>query len=123
MDVPVAFILQLLAADEAFAFLLQPKFQPTLITLYLLYHLTLSAFFKVEFPLRVIRVGCTFDLDVSSQACLARLVQTNRTDFARSIQDCATEHLTSTFRAGEVLPLHPRDGLLAVAATRPSPSA
>jgi len=73
MDVPVAFDLKLLAAYDTLAFLLQPKFQPPLVPARLLYHLTLGAFFKVEFPRRVIRIGCPFDLDVSPDRCLVRL--------------------------------------------------
>ncbi len=117
---PVAFNFKLLVADDTFALLLQPKFQPALIAAGWLYPLTLRAFFKVEFPLRVIRVGCAFDLEVSSDGCLVRLVQANRTDFARTIQPRAAEHLAPV-RAWVVLLRHPRGGLLPVAASRPAP--
>src|SRR6266487_3422341 len=120
MEVPVAFVLQLLAADDASALLLQPKFQPALIAVRLLYHLTLSAFFKVEFPLRVIRIGCAFDLAVSSDSCLVRLTQTHGADLACAVQGRAAEHLPSV-HARVVLLCYPPGSLLPVSASRPAP--
>ncbi len=120
MDVPVAFDLKLLAAYDTLAFLLQPKFQPPLVPARLLYHLTLGAFFKVEFPRRVIRIGCPFDLDVSPDRCLVRLREADRANFARTIQPRPAEHLPSIC-VRVVFLGYPRRSLLRVSAGRSAP--
>ena len=102
VEVPVAFVLKLLAADDTLAFLLQPKFQPAPVPACSLHHLTLSAFFKVEFPFGIIRVSRSFDLDVPSDDCLVRLAQPSRTNFARLIQDRTAEHLTTLRLGGSI---------------------
>ncbi len=120
VDVPVAFNCKRLVADDTFALRLQAKFPPALSAAGWLYPLTLSACCTVEFPRRVLRVGCALDLEVSSEGCLVRLGQAQRRDFARPLQPRAAAHLAPV-RAWVVLLRHPRGGLLPVSASRPAP--
>src|SRR5262245_394884 len=77
-------------------------------------------FLQVEFPFRIVRVGCTPDLLPPQDLDPRRLHESDRVRRTRVIADRAREHPVSVALALEVSPLDPLPALPGMASATPS---
>ena len=111
----------LLAADRTYPVLLFPQVEQLPSPAQVVDHLHAKAFFKVQLPSWVIRIGFTFDLDVTCDCHARRIKQTYSIGFPIPAVCLSAEHPVLPFDAVKVFILHPPPGLLLMSASCPLP--
>src|SRR5262245_11900322 len=77
--------------------------------------------FKIEFPSRVVGVGCVFDFGMSLDGYTGSVEQMGFTDFAFSVLDFAVEDPVTMTNGAEVFFFDPLGGLVRMPAFGPAP--